>query len=238
MHAEGESALEDDADSAAAASIAGSIVAASLKDSVTPVSHPSDFEDNSILPLFDSDSETDSIDAPHYQYPIDVFMAGGDEVPPNDPFTTLLPATANATEIEVHRAALEEQRKKELAERQKFRLEQDSVIAVSHYRQERNCLRLERAREQGFPSAHLNFDDPNGEVRVAQIQNHGVLESSRAAVGRVAHGAPPPPEGRPAPRAEIDANGLTLHSSPADNIAAAQAALVNLPDTGNSAIFV
>jgi hypothetical protein len=72
-------------------------------------------------------------------------MAGGDEVPPNDAFSTPLPATANATEIEAHRAPLEEHRKKELAERQKFRLEQDEVRVVSHYRQERNRLHMERA---------------------------------------------------------------------------------------------
>jgi hypothetical protein len=37
---------------------------------------------------------------------------------------------------------------------------------------------------------------------------------------------------------EVDANGLPLHSSPADNVAAAQASLANLPDTGEGAIFV
>ena len=149
VYTEGESALEDDADSAAATSAAGSIVAASLGDSITLVSNPSDFEDNSILPLFDSDSESDSIDAPEYQLPTAVFMATGDEAPPPpvDPFSTPLPATANVTEIEAHRVALEAQRKKELAERQKFRLEQDSVRAVSQYRQQRNRLRMERARE-------------------------------------------------------------------------------------------
>nr|XP_051197077.1 uncharacterized protein LOC127310437 [Lolium perenne] len=212
-HAEGESALEDDADSAAAVSVAGSITAASMEDSITPVSHPSNFEDKSILPFFDSELETDSVDAPRYQYPIAIFMAGGDEVPPNDAFSMPLPATTNATEIEAHRAALEEQRKKELAERQKFRLEQDEVRAVSHYRQERNHLRMERALAQGFPSARHNFDDPDGEVRVAQVQNHGVPESSRAAAGRVAHGAPPPPRPPPPPpplRPKLPARRSTL----------------------------
>jgi hypothetical protein len=43
-------------------------------------------------------------------------MATGDDLP-NDPFSTPLPATATATEIEAHRTALEAQRKKELVER-------------------------------------------------------------------------------------------------------------------------
>jgi hypothetical protein len=176
--------MEDDADSAAAASVVGSIVAASLGDSITLVSHPSNFEDNTILPLFNSDSESDSVEAPCYQYTTTVFMAAGDEAPPPpEPFSTPLPATANAAEIEAHQAALEEQRKKELAERQKFHLEQDSVRAVSQYRQQRNRVRMGRARDQGFPSARLNFDYPDGEVRAVHIQNRDIPESSRAAAG-------------------------------------------------------
>ncbi|KAK1665954.1 hypothetical protein QYE76_054113 [Lolium multiflorum] len=252
VHTEAEPALEDDADSAAAAStaesiaaasVAGSIVAASLGDSITPVSNPSDFEDDSVLPLFSSDSDSDSVDAAWHRHPTAVFMAAGEgDQPPQDPFSTPLPPTATAVEIEAHRAALEEQRKRELVERQKFRLEQDSVRAVSHYRNERNRARMERIQAQGFPSARLNFDDPDGEVRVARPTNPDIPESSRAAAGGVAHGAPPPPPpppgGRPPPQAEVDANGLRLHSSPADNVAAAQAALANLPETGEGAIFV
>jgi hypothetical protein len=102
---------------------------------------------------------------------------------------------------------------------------------------------MERARAQGFPNARLNFDDLDGEVRVAQIQNYGAPESSRAVTGRIAHVAPPPPpppppEGRPAPRVEVNANGLPLHSSLADNVAAAQAVLAKLPETGDGAILV
>jgi hypothetical protein len=37
---------------------------------------------------------------------------------------------------------------------------------------------------------------------------------------------------------EVDANGLPLQSSSDDNVAAAQAALANLPDTGEGAPFV
>ncbi|KAK1678366.1 hypothetical protein QYE76_039214 [Lolium multiflorum] len=228
------------AGSAAASPTAGSIAAASFKDSISLVSHPSDFEDDSVLSLFGSDSDSDTVEAPRYRYPTAVFMAGGEEEPPVDAFTTPLPATATATEIEAHRAALEEQRKKELAERQKFRLEQDEVRAVSHYRQQRNRLRMERARANDFPSARLNFDDPDGEIRVARVQNPDIPEGSRAAADRAAHGAPPPPPPPPpeVPRAEVDANGLPLHSSPADNVAAAQAVLARLPETGDGAILV
>jgi hypothetical protein len=54
-------------------------------------------------------------------------------------------------------------------------------------------MRIERTREQGFPNVRLNFDDPDGEVRVARNQNNGAPESSRAAADRLANGAPPPP---------------------------------------------
>jgi hypothetical protein len=98
------------------------------------------------------------------------------------------------------------------------------VRAVSQYRQQRNRARMERARDQGFPSARLNFDDPDGEARAVHVQNRDIPESSRAAAGQVAHGAPPPPPGgRIIPPPEVDANGLPLHSSPVDNVAAAQA---------------
>jgi hypothetical protein len=120
---EEESALEDDADSAAAASVTGSIIAASVADSITPVSNPGDFEDSSILPLFDCDSEPDSIEDPQYQHHAPILMATGDELP-NYPFTTLLPAKTTAGDIEAHRVALEARRKKELVERQKLRVEQ------------------------------------------------------------------------------------------------------------------
>ncbi|KAK1693249.1 hypothetical protein QYE76_009946 [Lolium multiflorum] len=122
-------AITSVAGSTAASPTARSVATASAKDSISLVSHPSDFEggfeDDSILSLFGSDSDSDSVEAPRYRYPTAVFMAGGEEELPVDAFTTPLPATATATEIEAHRAALEEQRKKELAERQKFRLEQD-----------------------------------------------------------------------------------------------------------------
>ncbi|KAK1641801.1 hypothetical protein QYE76_059606 [Lolium multiflorum] len=197
-------AITSVAGSTAASPTARSVATASTKDSISLVSHPSDFE-------------------------------GGDEELPVDAFTTPLPATATATEIEAHRAALEEQRKKELAERQKFRLEQDEVRAVSHYRQQRNRRRMERARANDFPSARLNFDDPDGEIRVARIQNPDIPEGSRAARGAPPPPPPPPPE---VPRAEVDANGLPLHSSPADNVAAAQAVLARIPETGDGAILV
>ncbi|KAK1614839.1 hypothetical protein QYE76_020356 [Lolium multiflorum] len=93
VQVEDESALEDDADSEAAVSVAGSIVAASLGDSITLVSYPSDYEDNSILPLFDTDSETDSVDAPRYQYPIAVLMATERRHPTPSPCPSPRPRT-------------------------------------------------------------------------------------------------------------------------------------------------
>ncbi|KAK1679747.1 hypothetical protein QYE76_040595 [Lolium multiflorum] len=237
-------AITSVAESTVASPTARSVATASTKDSISLVSHPSDFEggfeDDSILSLFGSDYDSDSVEAPRYRYPTAVFMAGGEEELPVDAFTTPLPATATATEIEAHRAALEEQRKKELAERQKFRLEQDEVRAVSHYRQQRNRRRMERARANDFPSTRLNFDDPDGEIRVTRIQNPDIPEGSRAAADRAARGAPPPPPPPPpeVPRAEVDANGLPLHSSPADNVAAAQAVLARIPETGDGAILV
>ncbi|KAK1663288.1 hypothetical protein QYE76_051447 [Lolium multiflorum] len=222
IYVEGESALEDDADSAAmasvagstaTASVAGSITAASFGDSITPVSNPSDFEDDSVLPLFANDSESDSsrchaVPAPHLR------LHGGRRSSPlrriPSPPHSLRPRPRSKHIGQPWRS----KGKKELVERQKFRLEQDSVRAVSHYCNERNRLRMERIQAQGFPSARLNFDDPDGEVRVARVQNHDVPES------------------------KVDANGLPLHSSPADNVAAAQAALANLPETGDGAIFV
>jgi hypothetical protein len=44
--------------------VARSIVAASVADSITPVSNPGDFKDNSILPIFDINLETDYVEAP------------------------------------------------------------------------------------------------------------------------------------------------------------------------------
>ncbi|KAK1681783.1 hypothetical protein QYE76_042631 [Lolium multiflorum] len=128
-------AITSIAESTAAPPTARSAAAASDKDSISLVSHPSDFEggfeDDSILSLFGSDSESDSVEAPRYRYPTTVFMAGGGEELPVDAFTTPLPATATATEIEAHRAALEEQRKKELAERQKSRARRTDNVAAA-----------------------------------------------------------------------------------------------------------
>jgi hypothetical protein len=58
--ADDNTALLDDADSVAAGSVAGSIMPASIANSIVPLSNPGDFEDGSILHLFDSNSETES----------------------------------------------------------------------------------------------------------------------------------------------------------------------------------
>jgi hypothetical protein len=62
-------------------------------------------------------------------------MANDDPLPPPEPFTMLLPVRAIATDVEAHRVALEEQRKKELVERQKFRVEPDLATAMSLHNQ-------------------------------------------------------------------------------------------------------
>src|SRR3954467_6254496 len=55
-----DAALNDDADSATPASLAGSITAASPTGSITQVSNMGDFEDPSILGIFDSDSGSEN----------------------------------------------------------------------------------------------------------------------------------------------------------------------------------
>jgi len=57
--------LRDDADSMTPASVVGSITAVSHADSITRVSNVGDFEDSSILPLFDSVSISESPDEIH-----------------------------------------------------------------------------------------------------------------------------------------------------------------------------
>ncbi|KAK1618264.1 hypothetical protein QYE76_023781 [Lolium multiflorum] len=74
-------AITSVAESAVASPTARSVATASTKDSISLVSHPSDFEggfeDDSILSLFGSDYDSDSVEAPRYCYPTAVFMAGG-----------------------------------------------------------------------------------------------------------------------------------------------------------------
>ena len=142
-------------------------------------------------------------------------MASGDPPPP-DPFATPILAMATAEDIEAHRKALEEEWEKELEKRKKFQLEQDSVRALSSYRQRRMRQRI----DPSFPTTCLNFDDgtprpaaPGGAV------NNEAPEASRVGTGRAAadratanRAAPPPPPPPPERRIIIqpamEANGL------------------------------
>jgi hypothetical protein len=73
---------------------------------------------------------------------MNVFMAGNGENTNPDPFTTLLPPNDTQQEIENHRKALDEAKKKELEEREKFCLEQRTAENISRYRTRRINLRL------------------------------------------------------------------------------------------------
>jgi hypothetical protein len=117
----------------AAASVTGSITTASIFDSSTLVSNPGDFEDHSILPISDYNLETDSIEPPRFQHHAAVITANDDM--PQDPFSTPLPAME--TDIEAHHVALEAQKTTELEEHPKFRMEQESVKAMSAHPQRR-----------------------------------------------------------------------------------------------------
>jgi hypothetical protein len=65
-----------------------------------------------------------------------MLMATGDLLPPpKDPFSMPLPATTTAEDIEMPRQTLEAQRQRELVERQKFRVEQDTTRALSLHHQ-------------------------------------------------------------------------------------------------------
>jgi hypothetical protein len=124
--------LEDDADSAALAQTArseldpistdGSIAPGSNAGSITLASHASDFHES----LCDGELDAYFAEEDHGESfsHVNIFMATGDEnddAP--DPFSTPLPTNATAEQIEQHRVVLEAQKKKEIKERKKFRLE-------------------------------------------------------------------------------------------------------------------
>src|SRR3954464_9054253 len=158
-------ALNDDADSAPLASLAGSITAASPAGSITQVSNVGDFEDPSILGIFDFDSgsenSADLRDGTNRH--ATTYMATGTD-PPEDPFTTPIPPNATATEVEELRIKLAEAVRKEQAEREKFRLEQVTAQELSRYHQQRIRSRLNPT----IQGRALNFDDENDPARVAE----------------------------------------------------------------------
>src|SRR3954462_4980567 len=131
-----DAALNDDANSATPASLAESIVAASPAGSITQVSNVGDFEDPSILGIFDFDSgsenSADLSDGTGRHAA--TYMATGTD-PLEDPFTTPIPPNATATEVEELRLKLAEAVRKEQAEREKFRLEQVTARELSRYHQ-------------------------------------------------------------------------------------------------------
>jgi hypothetical protein len=88
---------------------------------------------------------------------VNVFMAlGNEDGNAPDPFTTPLPANATAEQVEQHCVALEDQKKKEVEERKKFRLEQFAVANVSCYRTTHITQRL-----QGGTTTHVLDFGPN-----------------------------------------------------------------------------
>ncbi|KAK1649498.1 hypothetical protein QYE76_067303 [Lolium multiflorum] len=163
IHTEAESALEDDADSAAAASAAGSIATASVAGSITAAS------------LGDSITQSPT--------------RATSRTTPSSLSSAVIPSRTRASP------------------------EHDSTLTI-------------RTERSGSPDPRI----PAFPSRVGLLPEEWHTEHR--------HPPPPPPGGRPPPRAEVDANGLPLHSSPADNVVAAHAALANLPETGEGAIFV
>src|SRR3954454_11422640 len=141
--------LEDDADSAAPLPVArfekapvsesGSIIADSVCDSITLVSNASDYAE-SVHSLLEEESDADSTDLSLgvLQPPVHVYMAGpGASDAEVDPLSTPLANNAIAAEVETRRQELEDARKKELAERNRFRLTRDFAAHVSRYRDRR-----------------------------------------------------------------------------------------------------
>jgi hypothetical protein len=78
--------------------------------------------------------------------------------PPPDPFFTPIPANMSPEDLDNHRRTLEGALEKELEERRKFGLEQQSANVLSNYRQ--RCMLL--CVDPNYPLQSLNFDnDPN-----------------------------------------------------------------------------
>src|SRR4051812_2518384 len=160
--------LEDDADSAAPLPVArfekapvsetGSIIADSVCDSITLVSNASEYAE-SIRSLLEEESDADSSNFSFEVLPppVHVYMAGpGTSDGEMDPFSTTLANNAIAAETEARRQELEDARKKELAERNRFRLERESAAHVSRYRDRRAH---QRRMEDLNITRNLNLDN-------------------------------------------------------------------------------
>src|SRR4051812_17178623 len=239
--------LEDDADSAALlpatriektpVSESGSIIADSVYDLITLVSNASDYAE-SIRLLLEEESGADSTDFSFEVLPppVHVYMAGpGTSDGEVDPFSTPLSNNATAAEIDARRQELEDARKKELAERSRFRLEREAAANVSRYRerraQQRRTEDLDIARNLNFDNAGDPTRPPPGATAAPGGQPH---------VGRRGNGPPPQPqpnqERPPPPEPEVDpVTNLPLYSTPMDNVLAMQAAIANLDPVGEHA---
>src|SRR4051812_30166170 len=160
-----DTALNDDADSATPASLAGSITAASPAGSITQVSNVGDFEDPSILGIFDFDSGSEnSADLrDRTGRHAATYMATGAD-PLEDPFSTPIPPNTTTTEVEELRLKLAEAVRKEQAEREKFRLEQVKAQELSRCHQ----LRIRSRLNPTIQGCALNFDDESDLARAAE----------------------------------------------------------------------
>jgi hypothetical protein len=75
--------------------------------------------------LYDGEFDGDFAEGIHcgFRHAVNVFMAGDGENTDPDPFSTPLPPNATQQQIEDYRKALDEAKKKELEECEKFHLE-------------------------------------------------------------------------------------------------------------------
>jgi hypothetical protein len=141
--------------------------------------------------------------------------------PPPDPFFTPIPANMSPEDLDNHRRTLEAALEKELEERRKFRLEQQSANALSNYRQ--RCMLL--CVDPNYPLRSLNFDNDPQRATNAECGHNVAPDGSRPGGSRRAPPPPPlqpPPNQQRVPQQEVDANGLPLHSTPMENVVATQ----------------
>ena len=212
-------------------------MAASVNESITRVSNASDFAE-SVHSLLESGSDADSADLLYDEpcRPAGVFMVDtGDTNEEPDPFTTPLPANATAAQVEEHRKRLDAAKKKEVEERNKFRLELRTQERLASYRDRRIRDRL--GEPQPITRA-LDFSSPGD-------PNAG--PSNRPPPGGTPNPPPPPPPPEqprnnpppPPPARELDPiTQLPLFSTPMDNVIAIEAAIADLQPEGDDALKI
>src|SRR3954470_22229543 len=119
----------------------------------------------SVRSLLEEESDADSTDFSLrvLMPPVHVYMAGpGDSDAEVDQFSTPLANNATAEEVEARRQELEDARKKELAERNRFRLARESAAYVSRYPDRRA---QQRRTEDLNIMRNLNFDNTGDQTR-------------------------------------------------------------------------